>query len=59
MASATGLRRYLDLRADPLLQGGHMRNDAYQLAILLQAREGFQGSVEGFLVQGAEAFIQK
>lgn len=24
LASATGLRRYLDLRADPLLQGGHV-----------------------------------
>ena len=33
-----------------------MRNDANQFPILLQACEGLQCDIKGFLIQGAKAF---
>jgi hypothetical protein len=45
-ASAACFRHNLNLSADALLDGRHVRYDPDQLAVLLQAREGFQGGVE-------------
>jgi len=59
LTPASALRRYLDLGADPLFQGRYVWNDTDQLALLLQARESFQGGFEGFLIQSAESFIKE
>ncbi len=57
--SATGLRCYLDLRADSLLQSQHVRYDTNQFAVLLQGCKGFQGGIQCIIVKSAKTLIQK
>src|SRR5690606_25737582 len=57
--AAAGLRLYHYLGADALLQRLHVGDDADQLALLLQAREGIQCGIQRLFIEGAEALIQK
>lgn len=50
---------HLDPGADALLDGRHVRDDADQLFILLQARQRFEGRVQGLLVEATETLVQK
>ena len=61
-----GVREVLDIVVDTSVPSGRVVRTLEQLRqwrgappVLLQARKGFQGGVEGFLVQGPKAFIQE
>ena len=58
-ASTASFRRDPYLQAYPLTHSLHMGDDAYHLALLMQGGEHVESGVQGFLIQSAEAFVQK
>ena len=53
------MRLHLDAGGDALLERGHVRDHADQLALPAQPGERLQGGVQGLVVQGAEPLVQE